>query len=242
MRLGTSVLVMGAMLLAAPAVSEDAEDAEPSTVELTTEEERLAYAIGINMSRNIVQVFGERRDEIDFDMIEAAFQDGLRGRTPALTEDEVRMTLQAWQQGEMERQQSAHNEAAVNNLERSQEFLDANRSEEGIQETDSGLQYRVIEEGAGESPGPDDQVRVHYEGRLTNGTVFDSSFQRGQPATFPVGGVIPGWTEALQMMKPGAKYELFIPPALAYGEQGAGDRIPPNSALVFEVELLEVNP
>jgi FKBP-type peptidyl-prolyl cis-trans isomerase FklB len=242
MKLGTCLLVMMAMLTAAPALAEDADDAEPSTVELTTEAERLAYAIGINMSRNIVQIFGERRDEVDFDLIEAAFQDGLRGRIPALDEDEVRATLQAWQQGEMERQQSVQREAAVDNLERSQEFLEANLSEEGVQVTESGLQYRVTDAGEGESPGPTDQVRVHYEGRLINGTVFDSSIQRGQPIDFPVNGVIPGWTEALQMMKPGAKYELFIPPHLAYGEQGAGGTIPPNAALIFEVELLAVNP
>jgi FKBP-type peptidyl-prolyl cis-trans isomerase FklB len=240
--LGTCLLVMTAMLIAAPAVTEEADDAEPSSVELTTEEERLAYAIGINMSRNIVQVFGDRRDEIDFDLIEAAFQDGLRGRIPALDEDEVRRTLQAWQQGEMERQQSVQREAAVDNLQRSQEFLEANQSAEGVQVSDSGLQYRVIEAGEGESPGSTDQVRVHYEGRLINGTVFDSSIQRGQPIDFPVNGVISGWTEALQMMKPGAKYELFIPPHLAYGEQGAGGTIPPNAALIFEVELLAVNP
>lgn len=234
---------MGAMLLAAPAVAEEAEEQEPSPVELTTDEERLAYAIGLNMSRTVLQIFGERRDEIESDVLVEAMRDGLLDRAPAMTEEEVRSTLQTWQQAEMQRQQEAQQEAAGGNLERSQEFLEANLSEEGIQVTDSGLQYRVIEEGAGESPGPDDHVQVHYEGRLINGNVFDSSFQRGQPATFPVGGVIPGWTEALQIMKPGAKYELFIPPNLAYGAQGAGGgTIPPNSALVFEVELLAVNP
>ena len=242
MKFGTSMLVMAALLVAAPVVAEEADDAEASTVEVTTDQERLAYAIGINMSRNIMQVFGERRDEVDFETIIAAFSDGLSERVPAMTDDEVRETLQAWQMGEMERQTGAQREEAMGNLERSNAWLEQNLGEEGVQVTASGLQYRVVEEGAGESPTMSDTVQVHYEGRLINGTVFDSSYQRGEPIAFPVDGVIPGWTEALQMMKPGAKYELFIPANLAYGEAGAGGAIPPNSALIFEVELLAVNP
>ncbi len=121
-------------------------------------------------------------------------------------------------------------------------FLSANREKPGVQVTESGLQIEVMAEGEGESPTASDLVLVHYEGRLANGTVFDSSYQRGEPAAFGVGDVIPGWTEGLQMMKPGGKYRLTIPPELGYGARGAGGVIPPNAVLVFDVELLAIAP
>jgi FKBP-type peptidyl-prolyl cis-trans isomerase FklB len=119
-------------------------------------------------------------------------------------------------------------------------FLAENRNKEGIVETASGLQYQIIAEGDGEKPGPTDQVKCHYHGTLIDGTVFDSSVQRGEPATFPVNGVIQGWVEALQMMEVGSKWRLFVPSDLAYGERGAGGSIGPNTALIFDVELLEI--
>jgi FKBP-type peptidyl-prolyl cis-trans isomerase len=242
MKFANCMLVMTALLLAAPAVAEETEEAEASTVELTTDEARLSYAIGVNMSRTVLQAFGDRTDAIDFETMAAGLIDGLKGRSPAMTANEMESVIQEWFNADMERQMAAREEAAVDNLSQSSAWLEQNLGEDGIQVTASGLQYRVIEPGEGESPGAADRVSVHYEGRLINGTVFDSSYQRGQPATFGVNQVIPGWTEALQMMKPGAKYELFIPPALAYGEAGAGGAIPPNAALIFEVELLAVNP
>lgn len=121
-------------------------------------------------------------------------------------------------------------------------YLSANREKPGVQVTESGLQYEVMSEGEGESPSADDMVLVHYEGRLIDGTVFDSSYQRGEPVAFGVGEVIPGWTEGLQLMRPGGKYRLTIPPELGYGARGAGGVIPPNAVLVFEVELLAVAP
>jgi len=121
-------------------------------------------------------------------------------------------------------------------------FLAENAKQEGVVVTESGLQYKVIEPGQGDSPGPADVATVHYRGTLIDGTQFDSSYDRGQPATFPVGGVIAGWSEALQMMKPGAKWQLFIPAELAYGERGAGQVIGPNSTLIFDVELISVEP
>ena len=122
-----------------------------------------------------------------------------------------------------------------------QEFLEENAKNDSVVQTSSGLQYMVIKEGAGAKPGPTDEVTVHYTGKLLDGTVFDSSVERGEPATFPLNKVIPGWTEGLQLMSEGSKYRLFIPSELAYGEQGAGDQILPNSTLIFDVELIKVN-
>ena len=130
--------------------------------------------------------------------------------------------------------------AATANLKKGQDFLAANGKKEGVTTTKSGLQYRVVKKGDGAKPGATDEVTVHYEGRLINGTVFDSSIKRGQPATFPVNGVIKGWTEALQLMSEGAEYELYIPAALAYGQRGAGQDIGPNETLIFKVSLIKV--
>ncbi len=126
------------------------------------------------------------------------------------------------------------------NLEKGQAFLEENKGKEGVMTTNTGLQYKIIEEGDGPSPSADDVVKVHYTGKLIDGEVFDSSIQRGEPVEFPVGGVIPGWTEALQLMKAGSKWELYIPSELAYGERGSGQAIGPNETLIFEVELLEI--
>ncbi len=126
------------------------------------------------------------------------------------------------------------------NLAKGEAFLKENASADGIQTTDSGLQYRVIEEGDGATPTASDSVQCHYEGNLIGGEIFDSSYKRGQPATFPVGGVIAGWTEALQMMKVGAKWEVFLPPSIAYGPRGAGGAIGPNETLIFQIELLDI--
>ena len=120
------------------------------------------------------------------------------------------------------------------------EFLEENAKNDSVTQTESGLQYMVLKEGTGAKPGPTDEVTVHYTGRLINGTVFDSSVERGEPATFPLDKVIPGWTEGLQLMSEGAKYRLFIPSELAYGEKGAGEQILPNSTLIFDVELIKV--
>lgn len=126
------------------------------------------------------------------------------------------------------------------NLEQANKFLSENKKVKGVVELPSGLQYMILEEGSGESPTENSQVKTHYKGTFIDGGVFDSSYDRGEPAVFPVNGVIKGWTEALLLMKPGAKWQLFIPPHLAYGEKGAGGQIPPNTALIFEIELLEV--
>jgi len=154
-----------------------------------------------------------------------------------MSEQEVRDTMMAFEK-DMQQKQA---ETAQKNVAEADKFLAANKTKEGVKSTESGLQYKVLKEGSGAQPKSSDTVTVNYRGTLIDGTEFDSSYKRGQPATFPVGGVIKGWTEALQLMKVGSKLQLFIPANLAYGEQGRPG-IPPNSLLIFEVELMDVKP
>src|SRR5438876_12382815 len=152
-----------------------------------------------------------------------------------MSEQEVRDTIMAFEKD----MQQKLTETAQKNAAEAEKFLAANKTKEGVKTTENGLQYKVLKEGSGAQPKSSDSVTVNYRGTLTDGTEFDSSYKRGQPATFPVAGVIKGWTEALQLMKVGSKFQLFIPPNLAYGDQGRPG-IPPNSILIFEVELMDV--
>jgi FKBP-type peptidyl-prolyl cis-trans isomerase FklB len=154
--------------------------------------------------------------------------------------EDMQAVMQSFQQTVMEQQQAKRQQAAGANAEAGEAFLNENKTKEGVKTTESGLQYKVITEGTGATPTETDTVVTHYTGTLINGEVFDSSYKRNNPATFPVNGVIPGWTEALQMMKVGSKWKLFIPSELAYGEQGAGANIGPNEVLIFDIELLEI--
>lgn len=203
---------------------------------LKTDQEKLGYAIGMNIGMNMKQ----QKIDADADQIAAGLMTALKGEETALTEQEMAQILTAYQQEAQMKQMAAAAEAAKENTEKANAFLAENAKKNGVKTLPSGLQYRVITEGSGASPKAESMVDVHYKGTLVDGTEFDSSYSRGEPANFPVGGVIPGWTEALQLMKEGAKWELAIPPALAYGERGAPPVIPPNSALIFEVELLKV--
>jgi FKBP-type peptidyl-prolyl cis-trans isomerase FklB len=166
-------------------------------------------------------------------------QDAIAGEKPLMTPKEMRSTLAGLSQRVAADKRDRHKQVAEQNLANGQAFLAENADKEGVKTTASGLQYKVIEAGSGESPKASDSVTVHYRGTLIDGTEFDSSYSRNKPATFRVDRVIPGWTEALKMMKPGAKWQLFIPPGLAYGERGPGP-IPPNSTLIFDVELISV--
>jgi len=204
--------------------------------ELETPEERLSYTVGMDIGQSLA----EQDLELDVDLLVEALRASYAGEETLLTREEALAERDAFmerRQREMEEQRSMD---AARNLEEGQAFLAQNRGEEGITETESGLQYRVIEEGEGASPVATDTVTVHYRGTLINGTEFDSSYARGEPATFALNQVIPGWTEGVQLMQEGAKYEFFIPSDLAYGEQGRPGPIGPNSTLVFEVELVEV--
>ncbi|PVY40210.1 FKBP-type peptidyl-prolyl cis-trans isomerase N-terminal domain-containing protein [Pontibacter virosus] len=198
-----------------------------------TQQEKISYIIGRDMAANL------KKQGID---IEAeSFLKGLKeviaGQPSTLSDQEIQMAMMALQQ-EMQQKQGAK---GGENQKAGEAFLAENKNKEGVKTLPSGLQYQVLEEGTGKSPAASDKVTTHYHGTLIDGTVFDSSYERGQPATFPVNGVIAGWTEALQLMKEGAKWRLFIPSQLAYGSQGAGDAIGPNTTLIFDVELISVH-
>jgi len=205
---------------------------------LNTPEARTSYALGINVAASLADL----PLRLDLDSFRQGMVDLLSGGQPQLSPEECRQLLGALQQAA--RQQSARPgadpAAAARNLTEGREFLVANGAKPGVLTTASGLQYQVLSEGSGASPKAADQVTVHYTGRLLDGTEFDSSVRRGEPATFPLNGVIRGWTEGVQLMKVGGKTRFFIPPQLGYGEGGAGDVIGPNVTLVFDVELLRI--
>jgi FKBP-type peptidyl-prolyl cis-trans isomerase FklB len=203
--------------------------------DLTTPEARASYSLGHKIGSD----FKAQQIVVDPDLLVRGLKDALNDKTPALTEEQRREALGALQKRVAGRQQMVKNQLADKNLWEGRAFLNKNRQKPGVISSATGLQYKIIEPGAGRRPGLQDRVTVHYRGRLLDGTEFDSSYKRGKPATFAVQGVIPGWTEALQMMKPGAKWQLFIPPELAYGKKGT-PTIEPNSTLIFDVELLEV--
>lgn len=207
---------------------------------LETTKDKASYAVGLSIGKNIKA----QGADLDPETIAMGLRDGSSGAEAKMTDEEIRTTMMAFQEEMMKKQQQQMQAAqgdANKNAEESKAFLEKNAKEEGVKVTASGLQYKVLKSGKGKSPGDGDSVTVHYKGTLPNGKEFDSSYKRGQPATFPVTGVIKGWTEALQLMKPGDKWMLWIPPELAYGPRGAGADIGPNQALVFEVELLGVN-
>lgn len=203
---------------------------------LDTPKDRISYTIGVNIGQD----FKAQKMDIDPTVLLEGLKDSMDGKELRLTEEEMVSEIQSFQQ-EMQAKMAAEMEqAASQNIEQGKAFLEENAKKEGVVVTESGLQYMVIEPGEGDSPAANDVATVHYRGTLIDGKQFDSSYDRGQPATFPVGGVIAGWTEALQLMKPGAKWQLFIPSELAYGERGAGQDIGPNSVLLFDVELISV--
>lgn len=177
--------------------------------------------------------------DLDMDVYTSGIQDALTGANPRLSPDEIRAAVMDLQKRLTAARQKEIKEMADKNLAEGKVFLEENKKKDGVATLPSGLQYKVLAEGSGKMPKVTDSVTVHYRGTLTNGDEFDSSHKRGQPATFQVGKVIRGWTEALQLMKEGSKWELFIPPQLAYGDRGTGS-IPPNSTLIFEVELISV--
>lgn len=199
-------------------------------------DDQASYIIGLNIGRNL------KAQEVpaNLDLVVKGLRDGLSGAQPAMTDEEMTATMNNFQQQMMAKQEARMKAEGEKNKKAADDFLAANKAKKGVVTTASGLQYEVVQEGTGASPKATDQVTVHYTGTLLDGTKFDSSVDRGQPATFPVNQVIAGWTEALQLMKVGGKYKLYIPPALGYGERGAGGEIGPNSLLVFDVELLGI--
>ncbi|MEH6575637.1 MAG: FKBP-type peptidyl-prolyl cis-trans isomerase [Amphritea sp.] len=213
-----------------------APQAEPAYT-LDTEEKKLGYSLGL--------MLGERLhsdvDSLDIDALRRGVEAVYAGGEPLLKPEEVEATMMAFQQKKVAEQQEKFTKLSEDNLSKGQAYMDENGKKEGVVTSESGLQYEELQAGAGDAPKTTDTVKVHYRGSLISGTDFDSSYSRGEPVSFPLNGVIPGWTEGLQMMKPGGKARLVLPAALAYGPGGMGDAIGPNEALVFEIELLEVN-
>jgi len=208
--------------------------AAPTT--LTTDKEKDSYAVGLNMGR------GLKRQPVQLDTASLlrGLKDSLDGNKPLLTDDEVDAALKQLQ-AEVQKQQDAETaKAGEANMKEGEAFLAANKTKDGVVTLPSGLQYKIVTAGTGAKPTAKDTVVCNYRGTFINGTEFDSSYKRGQPASFPVGGVIKGWTEALQLMPVGSKWQLFVPPDLAYGERGAGGTIGPNQTLVFDVELISI--
>ncbi|HEX7034537.1 MAG TPA: FKBP-type peptidyl-prolyl cis-trans isomerase [Pseudomonadales bacterium] len=202
---------------------------------LTDDAAKASYSLGYRFAENVQRQFpGSIRQDAFLDGV----RDQLAGEAARVDDAEAERVLTAL----MEQRQAEADHRALRNLEEGLAFLEKNSQREGVVTLESGLQYEVLQPGQGEKPKPTDVVTTHYEGRLIDGTVFDSSYQRGEPASFPLNRVIAGWTEGLQLMSPGAKYRLFVPSELAYGERGAGQVIPPNATLIFDVELLEIAP
>jgi FKBP-type peptidyl-prolyl cis-trans isomerase len=226
-------LVIGITLatLATPVLAEN----RPA---LKDTKDKVSYSIGLDIGTT----FKKQKMEINADMLAAGVKDALSGANPLLTPDEVRTVMTEFSKDMRERAATATKEAAEKNTKEGEKFLAENKAKPGVKTTASGLQYVVEKEGSGAAPKETDTVVVNYRGTLIDGTEFDSSYKRGEPTTFPVNRVIKGWTEALQLMKPGAKYKLFIPSNLAYGPGGAGGDIGPNATLIFEVELLSAKP
>lgn len=216
--------------------ADELAEAQANATEEPPGMERVSYAIGHNLGRS----FREQEVEIDVDALLAGVRAGLGEQEPRMDEQEIEQVLTAFSYQMQQRRIEQREAEAQRQLERGQAFLEENRDAEGVMETASGLQYKVIEPGEGDSPGPTDTVVVHYTGRFIDGETFDNSRERGQPVRIPLDQVIPGWTEGMQLMREGGRYQLFIPPELAYGEEGRGDAMPPNATLIFDIELLEV--
>ena len=202
--------------------------------DLTTDLQKFSYAVGVQIGRNLAN---QGMNELDGGALSEAIQDMLKGKEPRISTEEMNQAAQTFQKIAQEKKMAEAEQAKAGGVA----FLAENKTKEGVVETDSGLQYKIIEAGEGDKrPTGADMIKVHYKGELLNGTVFDSSIQRGEPAEFQVGRVIPGWQEALQLMNVGASWEVWIPSDLAYGERGAGAAIGPHETLHFTIQLLEI--
>jgi len=200
---------------------------------LKDQKDKFSYSIGVNIGSNL----SKQNILVNPDAITAGIKDAIAGK-PQLTPDQIKEVMATFEK-DMEQKQKA---AGEKNASEGTKFLEENKKKDGVKTTGSGLQYKALKQGTGAQPKESDTVTVNYRGTLINGTEFDSSYKRGQAATFPLSGVIKGWTEGLQLMKVGSKYQLFVPPNLGYGDRAVGPDISPNSTLIFEVELLDIKP
>ena len=221
------IVIVSASLLALPLLGQE------KSPQLKDQKDKVSYSIGMNIGANLVK----QKVDINPDILAAGIKDMLAGK-PQLTPDQVKEVMAQFEK-DMEAKQK---QAGEKNKTEGAKFLEDNKKKPDVKNTASGLQYKVIKEGTGEKPKATDTVSVNYRGTLIDGTEFDSSYKRGQPATFPLNGVIKGWTEGLQLMKTGSKYQLFVPASLAYGERAVSPELGANATLIFEVELLEIKP
>src|SRR5213596_2772316 len=222
-----SIVILSASLLAFPLFGQE------KSPQFKDQKDKVSYAIGMQIGFNL----SRQKGDINTDVLNAGMKDAIAGK-PQLTQDQVKDVMAQFEK-DMEQKQKQLGEK---NKTEGAKFLEDNKKKAGVKTTASGLQYKVEKDGTGAQPKATDMVTVNYRGTLIDGTEFDSSYKRGQPATFPVNGVIKGWTEALQLMKVGSKYQLFIPSNLAYGERAVSPDLSANSTLIFEVELLDAKP
>jgi len=209
-----------------------AEDSPNLETNKQKESYSIGYQVGLSMKSDGV--------EVDFDKLVQGLHDAVEGKVPLLSTEEMRSLIVERREKLKKDQMQKLLEIRAQNAEEAVTFLEENAKKDGIKTTESGLQYLVINEGEGDSPQPDDMVTVHYRGTFVDGEEFDSSYSKGEPQTFQIDGVISGWREALQMMKVGSKWQIFVPPILAYHQRGLGQMIPPNKLLIFEIELLAI--
>lgn len=236
--LSVSVLTAAVLLATGCSTNNGNQEAAAQSVSITEQSsanEKVGYSLGYMMAEGNKEAV----QDLDLDTFEQGFRDGYEGKDSALTQEQMEEVLMAYQKEQEEKFVADMQSAAEENKAEGEAFLAENAEKEGVQVTDSGLQYKVLTPGTGASPKATDVVVVNYEGKLIDGTIFDSSYERGEPIEFPLNQVIAGWTEGLQLMQEGAKYELYIPSDIAYGEVGV-EGIEPNSTLIFTVELLEV--
>jgi len=226
------VMVYSLAVISSLAQDEAAESATP----FDNLADRASYAIGFQMGSGMKM----QGIEVNPDLVHRGLKDGLEGSKPAMTTEQVQETLMDFQQSQQQAMAERRQKQSEENVVEGRKFLEANKEKEGVKVMASGLQYEILKEGDGEKPSATDTVLAHYTGTLIDGTVFDSSVERGRPSEFPVNRVIRGWTEALQQMPVGSKWRLYIPSDLAYGERGAPPMIGPNAVLIFDVELLEI--
>ncbi len=212
--------------------------AADTTVTLADQKQKLSYTIGHNLGNS----WKNGEIDLDLDVVQKGIKDAMSGAKPLLSPQEMQTVVSTFQKEYTAKRDEIRKNQGEKNLKEGEAFLEENKKKPGVQTTASGLQYKVITEGQGPKPKTNDMVKVHYRGTLIDGTEFDSSYSRGQPAVFGVNRVISGWTEGLQLMPVGSKYQLFIPSQLAYRETGAGQKIGPNAVLQFEVELIEIQP
>lgn len=230
-RFGVLALVAGL----AVACSKGGESGSDSGA-LETDAQKFGYAIGVDIGRSLTPV----KDQVDVASLVQGLEETIAGKEPRIADEEREKIKADISRKLQEKQQEERTAKSAAAKEAGEKFLVENAKRAGVKTTATGLQYETLTEGTGATPKKDDKVTVHYKGTLMDGSEFDSSYSRGQPVTFPLGNVIPGWTEGLQLMKVGGKSKLYIPSALGYGERGAGSRIGPNETLVFEIELMSV--